>query len=118
MIDFKKIFKTIYDDDDFNFIEQNEDGSYVFYPEPTVKGYRIDSLKELKPLLIYWRMSSICNIFLILTLFIILIILFHQFFNMDGLFTAMVLTFCLTACFTSAFFLWYFKKFKRVEVKL
>ena len=117
MINFKSIFKTIYDCEDFDFIEQEEDGSYTFYPEPDSKGYRVNSLKELKPLLIYWRLSSICNAFLILTFLIILMIFIHQIIDVSCLFTMMILTFCLTVYITSGFLMWNMRKFKRVEVK-
>lgn len=113
----KKFLNKIYNYEGFNFIEKTDEGTYIFYPTPFAKGYEVKSLDELNPIIIYWRMSAVFCVFLIMTLFIILIIFMHQIFNMDGFFTLTILTTCLTACMVSGFFMWYLRKFKRVKPK-
>lgn len=117
MLKFKNLFKMIYDYEDFNFIEECDDGTYIFYPAPNSKGYKVNSLKEFKPILVYWQLSGVFRIFFIITLFIVLIILTHQFINMDKLFTPMILLLCLTSCLMSGIFMWNLRKFKKVEAK-
>ena len=117
MINLKKIFKNLYNYDNFNFIEQTDDGKFIFYPQVNAKGYEVDSLKDLKFILIYWRLSAVFNVFWIMTLFIFFIILLHQIYNMNGFFTLTILTLCLTSCLVSGFFMWYLRKYRKVKPK-
>lgn len=113
----KRFLNKIYNYDGFSFIEKTDEETYIFYPAPFAKGYEVKSLDELNPVMIYWRMSAVFSVFLIMTLFILLIIFMHQIFNMDGFFTITILTTCLTACMVSGFFMWYLRKIKRVKPK-
>ena len=113
-----KIFKYDYEGyEDFNFIEQTDDGKFIFYPQVGAKGYEVESLKDFKFILIYWRLSAVFSVFWLMTLFIILVIFVHQMFNMDGFFTLIILTLCLTSCLVSGFFMWYLRKYRKVEPK-
>ncbi|MBR1943034.1 tetratricopeptide repeat protein [bacterium] len=117
MLNFKKLFKSIYDTENFNLIEQTDEGTYIFYPAPESKGYEVNSLEELKPILAYWRLSAVFYIFFIMTFVVILIFLTHQIINMSCLFSILILALCVCSCLVSGIFMWHLRKFHRVKPK-
>ena len=116
---FKDLFNTFsfYNNEKFSFIEQTDKGTYIFYPHPHAKGYEVISFKDLNLILLYWRVEGIFSVFLIMTLFVILIILTHQIINMSCLFTVVILTLCVVSCITSGIFKWYLRRYKKVDAK-
>lgn len=116
---FKDIITKLYDCDysKFNFLDQTEEGNYVFYFSPYEKGIEVKSLKELQPILIYFRLSAIFDVFLTMTLFIILIIFLHQLIDLSCFFTVIILTLCITSCAISGIFKWHLNKLKKIPVK-
>lgn len=118
MINFKELIKHLYKDENYSAIEQTSDGKYIFYPTPFHKGFEVDSLKDLTPILAYYRLSAVFDIFFIMTLSVILVIFLHQMINMSCFFTITILTICITTAILSRFFMWYLKKFKKVPPKI
>lgn len=116
---FKYILEKLFnlDIDKFDFLEQTEEGNYVFYCSPYEKGIEVKSLKELQPILMYFRLSATFNVFLIMTLFIILVIFLHQLIDLSRFFTVIILTLCITSCAISGLFKWHLNKLKKIPVK-
>ncbi len=117
MVNFKNFLKNLYNFDNASFIEETDEGTFVFYPTIYSKGYEVETLRELTPILLYWRISTVFSIFFIMTLSIILLIFLHQIFDISGLFTIVILTICLTSCIVSGFFMITLRKYHRIKPK-
>ena len=113
----KQFFPNIYYKDDFNFIEQTEDGKYIFYPRPEKDGFEVESLKDLKPILINWRILEISTATNILFAFMILFLIIHQFIQISEMFFGFIFGFCLVLSICGIIANLSLKRYKKVKAK-
>lgn len=112
----KKIFSTFYDKD-FDFIEKTENGTYIFCPHLNSKGYEVNSLEELKPILILWRISEIANVTNILLFLIVLMLILHQSIKIDVIYHCSILTYLLVIMIAGILAKLGLKRYKQISAK-